>query len=57
MWIHGLRSFPPRFQQKHARCAVGGQTVRQHAAGRTGADDDEVEFSGVLHACSPRKPI
>src|SRR5258708_19461280 len=46
-----------RLQQKDSRCAVGGQVVGQYAAGRTGADNDEVEFSGVLHACSPRKPI
>ena len=46
-----------RLEQQHARRAVGGQAVGQHAAGRTGADDDEVEFSGVLHTCSPRNPI
>jgi hypothetical protein len=33
---------PARFQQQHARGGVGGQAVRQHAAGRAGADDDVV---------------
>ena len=32
------------FQQQHGGLAIGGQPVGQHAAGRTGADDDEVEF-------------
>ena len=46
-----------RLQQQHAGSAVGGQAVRQHAAGRAGADNDEVEFSSILHSCSPRNPI
>ena len=32
------------FEQQHGGLAVGGQPVGQHAAGRAGADDDEIEF-------------
>jgi hypothetical protein len=46
-----------RLKQKHARRAVGGQAAGQHASGRAGPDDDEVEFSGILHACSPPNPV
>src|SRR5262249_59007146 len=30
------------FEQQHARCWIGGEPVRQHAAGRARADDDVV---------------
>src|SRR5205085_11578745 len=46
-----------RLQQQHARRAVGSQAVGQHAAGRTGADDGEIVFSGILHSSSPRNSI
>src|SRR5438128_1132348 len=41
-----------RFEQQHSRSAVRGQSIRQHAAGGTGADDDEIEFPSVLHSHS-----
>ena len=33
---------PARLEQQHARRAVLAQAIGQHAAGRTGADDDVV---------------
>ena len=32
------------FEQQDGGLAIGGQAIGEHAAGRTGADDDEVEF-------------
>ena len=32
-------------EQQHARSGIGGEPVRQHAAGRAGADDDVVVFA------------
>ena len=32
------------FQQQHRGLAVSGQAIGQHAAGRTGADDNEIEL-------------
>ena len=43
-----------RLQQQHGGLAVGGQPVGQHAAGRTGADDDEIEFLSSGHDVPPR---
>jgi len=37
-------------EQQHAARAVSRQAVRQHTAGRAGADNDKVEFSDVLHS-------
>ena len=34
-----------RFEQQHAHGRIRRQTIGQHAAGRSGADDDEVEFA------------
>ena len=34
------------FQQQHRMLAVGGKPIGEHAAGRTGADDDVVELGG-----------
>src|SRR5262249_50723007 len=47
-----------RLQQQHAMSGVGGQTVRQHATRRAGADDDVVVVA-VERRCfghvTPRK--
>ena len=49
MWIHGIAILAAGFQQQDGGLAIGGQPVGQHAAGRTGADDDEVEFLAGSH--------
>jgi hypothetical protein len=41
------------FQQQDGGPAIGSQPVRQYAASRTGADDDEIEFLGGGHDVSP----
>ena len=38
----GVAVLAPRFQQQHAGGRIGGQAVRHHAAGRSGADDNEI---------------
>ena len=45
-------SLPPASSSSTRGLAVGGQPVGQHAAGRAGADDDEVEFLGSGHSVS-----
>jgi aryl-alcohol dehydrogenase-like predicted oxidoreductase len=40
---------PPASKQQHAVPAVLGQPVRHHAAGRTRAHDDEIEFVFAAH--------
>src|SRR5215475_6977469 len=40
-----------RFQQQDAMTAGGGQTIRQHAAGSAGADDDVVERGRMGRHC------
>jgi hypothetical protein len=37
------------FQQQHAGPGIGAQAIGEHAAGRAGADDDEVVFSAGGH--------
>ena len=43
----------PRLQQQHARPAVGGQPVGQHATRRSGTNDDEVKVSVEDHCAAP----
>ncbi len=45
MWIQGSRSQPARFEEQDLGVLVLGQPVRQRAAGRAGADDDDVVAS------------
>src|SRR6185437_12606989 len=41
--------FWARFQQQHRMLATGAQPVCEHAAGRSGADDDVIIFGNRTH--------
>ena len=45
-----LLSFGSRLEQQHRMLAVRAQPVGEHASGRTGADDDVIEFGGFPRA-------
>jgi len=45
--------FTTGFEQQHLIVRISAQTIRQHAAGRSGADDDVVIMvDGVVGFCS-----
>ncbi len=43
-------------EQRDARAAVGAQAIGEQAAGRAGADDDDVVGSEIASHASPRRP-
>src|SRR5262249_32602280 len=44
---------PAGLEHEDAVLCLGAEAIGQHAAGRTGADDDVVESLGLLHPPSP----